>query len=97
MRQNESTRGTGNYIIPDKWEKMSAEEHAIIAERGKFKTGTKIGQVRIESPQSNERRELIETKEVKIKRKKSEEKRGGTACVGLRGPPETRSSEDRRG
>ncbi len=98
VRQSESTRGTSSYISPDKWEKMSAEECArIIAERGKSRTGTKIGHVRIESLQGNERRELIETKEVKIKRKKSEEKHGGTARIGLRGPPETRSSEDRRG
>ncbi len=33
---------------------MSAEEHArTIAERGKSKTGTKIGQVRIESQRRN--------------------------------------------
>ncbi len=72
-RPNENTRRTGGYISPDKWEKMSADEQArVLAERGKSKTGTKIGQVRIESPQSTERRELVEPKEVKIKRKRSQ-------------------------
>ncbi len=71
VKQNESTPRTGGYISPDKWEKMSTEERArTIAERDKSKTGTKIGQVRIESPQSNERRQLVEPKEVKIKRKR---------------------------
>lgn len=75
VQQNESNRGKGSYISSDKWERMSAEERVwIVAERSKAKAGTKIGQVRVESQCDNEGTEMRETKEVKVRRKRNQQR-----------------------
>ncbi len=56
------------------WDRMSAEERArVVAERSKAKTGTKIGQVRVENRRDDDRPETRETKEVKVKRKRNQQ------------------------
>ncbi len=66
--RTESARGNGSYISPEKWEKLSAEERArIMSERGRNKSETRVGRVRLDNHPDHEKGRVEENR-VKPKR-----------------------------
>ncbi len=64
----DGARGKSDYISPEKWEKLSAEERArIVSERGRNKSETRVGRVRLDNHPVHEKGRVEETR-VKPKR-----------------------------
>ncbi len=70
--RTESARGNGNYISPEKWEKLSAEERAgIVSERGRNRSKTRVGRVRLDNHPDHEKGRM---EEIRVKPKRDRKK-----------------------
>ncbi len=66
--RTEGSRGKSDFISPEKWEKLSAEERArIVSERGRNRSETRVGRVRLDNHPDHEKGRVEETR-VKPKR-----------------------------
>ncbi len=68
----EGARGKSDFISPEKWEKLSAEERArIVSERGRNRSETRVGRVRLDNHPDHEKGRM---EEIRVKPKRGRKK-----------------------